>query len=88
LVAQFASDFFAIASANLASRGSHVNVSRRSLLLVTLVIEALVKAFSSYIQAALPGGITVAVSIYLIFDFAVVAAVFALPDIRTRWNDV
>jgi hypothetical protein len=52
------------------------------------VIEALVKAFSRYIQAALPGGITVAVSIYLIFDFAVVAAVFALPDIRTRWNDV
>ena len=63
------------------------------LLLVSLVIEALLKAFSHYIQAALPGGITVAVSIYLIFDFAVVVAVFAmifkiLPDVRTRWQDV
>ena len=63
------------------------------LLLVSLVIEALLKAFSHYIQAALPGGITVALSIYLIFDFAVVVAVFAmifkiLPDVRIRWRHV
>src|SRR6266705_634157 len=63
------------------------------LLLVSLVIEALLKGFSHYIQAALPGGITVAVSISLIFDFAVVVAVFAiifkiLPDVRTRWQHV
>ena len=63
------------------------------LLLVSLAIEALLKAFSHYIQAALPGGLAAAVSIYLIFDFAVVVALFAmifkvLPDVRTRWNDV
>src|SRR5438874_6196419 len=63
------------------------------LLLVSLVIEALLKAFSHSIQAALPGGITVAVSIYLIFDFAVVVALFGmifkvLPDVRTRWRDI
>src|SRR5205807_3060119 len=63
------------------------------LLLVSLVIEALLKAFSHYIQARLSGGITVAVSIYLIFDFAVVVALFGmifkiLPDVRTRWQDV
>jgi len=60
-------------------------------LLVSLVIEALLKAFSHYIQAALPGGITVALSIYLIFDFAVIIAVFGmifkiLPDVRIRWR--
>ena len=63
------------------------------LLLVSLVIEALLKAFSHSIQAVLPGGITVAVSFYLIFDFAVIVAVFAmifkiLPDVRTRWRHI
>jgi uncharacterized BrkB/YihY/UPF0761 family membrane protein len=41
----------------------------------------------------LPGGLTIAVSVYLIFDFAVVVALFGmifkiLPDVRTRWRDV
>src|SRR5437762_6942711 len=63
------------------------------LLLVSLAIEALLKGFSNYIQAALPGGLTIAVSFYLIFDFAVVVALFGmifkiLPDVRTRWLDV
>jgi len=63
------------------------------LLLVSLVIEALLKAFSHYIQAALPGGLAIAVSVYLIFDFAVVVALFGmifkiLPDVKTRWRDV
>src|SRR5207302_6986874 len=35
------------------------------LLLVSLAIEALLKGFSNYIQAALPGGLTMAVSFYL-----------------------
>src|SRR5436309_10749968 len=48
------------------------------LLLVSLVIEALLKAFSHYIQAALPGGLAIAVSVYLIFDFSVVVALFVL----------
>src|SRR5213083_3796783 len=63
------------------------------LLLVSLAIEALLKGFSNYIQATLPGGLTIAVSFYLIFDFAVVVALFGmifkiLPDVRTRWQDV
>ncbi len=54
---------------------------------------ALLKGFSNYIQATLPGGLTIAVSFYLIFDFAVVVALFGmifkiLPDVRTRWRDV
>src|SRR6184192_4607858 len=62
------------------------------LLLVSLAIEALLKGFSHYIQATLPGGLTIAVSFYLIFDFAVVVALFGmifkiLPDVRTRWRD-
>ena len=63
------------------------------LLLVSLVIEALLKAFSHYIQVAMPGGLTIAVSIYLIFDFAVITTLFAmifkiLPDVKTRWKDM
>src|SRR5206468_3189526 len=63
------------------------------LLLVSLVIEALLKGFSHYIRAAFPGGLTLAVSIYFVFDFAVVVALFAmifkiLPDVRTRWRDI
>src|SRR5881392_1005326 len=37
------------------------------LLLVSLAIEALLKGFSHSIQAALPGGLSIAISIYLIF---------------------
>ena len=63
------------------------------LLLVSLAIEALLKGFSHYIQGALPGGLVIAVSVYLIFDFAVSTTLFAmifkiLPDVKTRWNDV
>jgi len=41
----------------------------------------------------LPGGINVAVTIYLIFDFAVVVLLFAmifkfLPDVKIQWRDV
>jgi membrane protein len=63
------------------------------LLLVSLVIEALLKGFSHYIQSRLPGGLTIAVSVYLIFDFAVIVLVFGmifkvLPDVRIRWRDI
>jgi membrane protein len=63
------------------------------LLLVSLVIEALLKAFSHYIQGALPGGLAIAIAVYLIFDFVVVVAVFGmifkiLPNAKTRWGDV
>src|SRR5215831_11293374 len=63
------------------------------LLLVSLAIEALLKGFSHYVQSVLPGGIVVAVSVYLIFDFAIIVLLFAmifkfLPDINIQWRDV
>jgi membrane protein len=63
------------------------------LLLVSLILESLLKVFSQYIQSALPGGINIAVTIYLIFDFAVVVLLFAmifkfLPDVKIQWRDV
>ena len=63
------------------------------LLLVSLAIEALLKGFSHYVQSVLPGGIVVAVGVYLIFDFAVVVLLFAmifkfLPDVSIQWRDV
>src|SRR5881392_887663 len=63
------------------------------LLMVSLAIEALLKAFSHYIQTAMPGGLIIAVSAYLIFDFAVITTLFAmifkiLPDVKTQWRDM
>lgn len=63
------------------------------LLLVSMTMESLLKAFSHYIQAMLPGGIVVAVAVYLIFDLAIVVLVLAmifkiLPDAKIRWRDV
>src|SRR5436309_5556361 len=42
------------------------------LLLVSLTLESVLKAFSHYVQSVLPGGIIIAMAVYLIFDFAVV----------------
>ncbi len=63
------------------------------LLLVSLVIEGVLKAFSHYIQARVPGGLAIAMSVYFIFDFTVVVVLFAmifkvLPDVKVRWRDV
>ena len=63
------------------------------LLLVSLTLESLLKAFSHYVQSVLPGGIVVAMAVYLIFDFAVVVLLFAmifkfLPDVEIQWRDV
>ncbi len=63
------------------------------LLLVSLLIEGLLKGFSHWIQARLPGGLTMAVTLYLLVDFAVVVVLFAmifkvLPDVEIRWRDV
>jgi membrane protein len=63
------------------------------LLLVSLVIEGVLKAFSQYIQARLPGGLAIAMTIYFVFDFATVVVLFAmifkgLPDVKIRWRDV
>jgi membrane protein len=63
------------------------------LLLVSLTFESLLKAFSHYVQSVLPGGLMVAMSVYLIFDFAVIVLLFAmifkiLPDAKIQWRDV
>jgi membrane protein len=63
------------------------------LLLVSLTLESLLKAFSHYVQSVLPGGLAVAMSVYLIFDFAVIVLLFAmifkfLPDAKIQWRDV
>jgi len=51
------------------------------------------KAFSHYAQSTLPGGIVIALTVYLIIDFAVVVLLFAmifkfLPDVEIQWRDV
>jgi membrane protein len=63
------------------------------LLLVSLAVEAMLKAFSHYVQSVLPGGIAVALTVYLIFDLAIVVLLFAmifkfLPDVKIQWRDV
>jgi membrane protein len=63
------------------------------LLLVSLTFESLLKAFSHYVQSVLPGGLMLAMSVYLIFDFAVIVLLFAmifkfLPDAKIQWRDV
>ena len=63
------------------------------LLLVSLTLESVLKAFSHYVQSVLPGGIIIAMAVYLIFDFAVVILLFAmifkfLPDVKIQWGDV
>ena len=63
------------------------------LLLVSLIFEALLKAFSHYVQAVLPGGIVIALTAYWIFDLAVITLLFAaifkfLPDVEVQWRDV
>jgi membrane protein len=63
------------------------------LLLVSLVLESVLKSFSHYVQAMLPGGIVIALVVYSIFDLAVVVLLFAsifkfLPDVKIQWRDV
>src|SRR5437764_11924282 len=63
------------------------------LLLASLTLESVLKAFSHYVQSLLPGGIVIALAVYLIFDFAVVVLLFAmifklLPDAKVQWRDV
>lgn len=63
------------------------------LLLVSLALETMLEAFSQYLQSVLPGGLGVALTIYLICDFAIVVLLFAmifkfLPDVKIQWRDV
>ncbi|MGI8955610.1 MAG: YihY/virulence factor BrkB family protein [Chthoniobacterales bacterium] len=63
------------------------------LLLVSMTMESLLKAFSHYVQGMLPGGIVIALAVYLVFDLALVVLILAvifkvLPDAKIRWRDV
>ena len=63
------------------------------LLLVSLVLESVLKSFSQYVQAMFPGGIVIALVVYSSFDLAVVVLLFAsifkfLPDVKIQWRDV
>jgi membrane protein len=63
------------------------------LLLVSLAIEAVLKGFSHYVQSVLPGGIVLALTLYVVFDFVVVVLLFGmifkfLPDVQIQWRDV
>ena len=63
------------------------------LLLVSLVLESVLKGFSQYVQAMFSGGIVIALVVYSIFDLAVVVLLFALifkflPDVKIQWRDV
>lgn len=63
------------------------------LLLVSLTLETVLKAFSQYVQSILPGGIVIALAVYLIFDLGIVMLLLAsifkfLPDVKIQWRDV
>jgi membrane protein len=63
------------------------------LLLVSLTLEGVLKGFSHYVQSILPAGIVIAMTVYLIFDFAAIVLLFAmifkfLPDVKIQWRDV
>ena len=63
------------------------------LLLVSLTIETLLKGFSVYLKNMMPGGDTIALGLFLIFDLVVVVLLFAmifryLPDAKIAWRDV
>jgi membrane protein len=63
------------------------------LLLVSLILESVLKGFSHWVQSLLPGGIVIALGVYLLFDLAVVILLFAfifkfLPDAKIQWRDV
>ncbi len=63
------------------------------LLLISLVIEAVLKGLSHYLEQTFPGGVVVTLSIYLLVDLGIVVFLFAamfkyLPDVEVRWRDV
>jgi membrane protein len=63
------------------------------LLLVSLTIETVLKSLSHYLQSLFPGGLILAMSVYLVSISQVVTLFFAiifkfLPDAKVRWRDV
>jgi membrane protein len=63
------------------------------LLLVSLTVESVLNALSSYLRAAFPGGDVVALCVFVLFDLALIVFLFAiifryLPDVELTWRDV
>jgi membrane protein len=63
------------------------------LLLASLTVETILRGLSDYLKNAMPGGHILALSLFLIFDFAVIVLLFAmifryLPDAKIAWRDV
>ena len=63
------------------------------LLLVSLVLESVLKGLSHYLETSVPGGATVALGAYFLLDLVVVVLMFAmifkyLPDVKVQWRHV
>jgi membrane protein len=63
------------------------------LLLVSLTIETLLRVFTNYLKNIMPGGDIISLALFLLFDLAVIALLFAmifryLPDAKIAWRDV
>jgi membrane protein len=63
------------------------------LLLVSLTIETLLRVFANYLKTIMPGGDIISLTLFLLFDLAVIALLFAmifryLPDAKIAWRDV
>ena len=63
------------------------------LLLVSLTVETVLRGLSGYLKSMVPGGGTVALVIFFLFDLVVIIALFAmifryLPDAKIAWHDV
>lgn len=63
------------------------------LLLVTLTIDALLKAFSRYLETWLPGGAMLGVVLYMVVSLTLMVLLFALmfrylPDVEVQWRDM
>jgi membrane protein len=63
------------------------------LLLVSLTVEAALKALHRYLEAIMPGGHFVGLALFYLCDFAIIVLLFAmifryLPDAKIAWRDV
>jgi membrane protein len=63
------------------------------LLLVSLTIENLLRGLHNLLQAIVPGGHYVGLTVFYLFDLAIVVSLFAmifryLPDAKIAWRDV
>jgi membrane protein len=63
------------------------------LLLVSLTVENLLKGLHRFLQAMLPGGHYLGMTLFYVFDLAIIVMLFAmlfryLPDAKIAWRDV